>query len=80
MARPFPERLDDVYRDAVGRDCTLAERLNAIADTVRNEAPAFCNEVDLFVGRLEAARAGDTAPKVGEEDRGCGVVGNRPGL
>ena len=67
MARPFPERLDDVYRDARDRDCTLAERLNAIADTVRNEAPAFCSEVDLFVARLEAARAGNTAPKVGDE-------------
>jgi len=67
MARPFPERLDEVYRDARDRDCTLAERLNAIADTVRNEAPAFCSEVDLFVARLEAARAGNTAPKVGDE-------------
>lgn len=67
MSDPFVARLEEVYRVARGRKVTLGERLKTIADTVRAEAPAFCAEVDNFVGRLEAARAGGSAPDVGDE-------------
>jgi peroxiredoxin len=67
MPNPFVARLEEVYRIARGRNVTLGERLKVIADTVRTEAPAFCAEVDDFVGRLEAARAGGSAPDVGDE-------------
>ena len=66
MAHPLAARLDEVCETArTRRAATLAERLKAIADVVRNEAPEFCTEVDTFVGRLEAARAGSSAPQVG---------------
>lgn len=45
---------------------SLAERLKAIADNVRAKAAPFADAVDVFVDRLEAARAGSTGPQVGE--------------
>lgn len=67
MAHPLVTRLEEIYREERGREATLAERLQAVADTVRNEAPAFCAEVDAFIDRLESARAGSSAPQIGDE-------------
>ena len=67
MPHPFAARLEEVFQGVRGRGVTLAERLQAVADVVRNEAPDFCSEVDNFVGRLEAAQAGASAPDVGDE-------------
>lgn len=44
----------------------LAERLNMIADQVRELSPEFAHAVDTFVGRLNGAEAGAHAPHVGE--------------
>ena len=67
MSNPFADRLEEVYRAARGRKVTLGERLKTIADTVRDEAPAFSAEVEDFVGRLESAKAGSSAPNVGDK-------------
>lgn len=48
-------------------ELTLAERLQAIADRIRAKGPSpFATTIDQFIGRLEAANAGSTAPQVGE--------------
>lgn len=44
----------------------LAERLNMIADQVRELSPEFAVAVDTFVGRLTGAEAGANAPGIGE--------------
>jgi peroxiredoxin len=67
MAHPLAARLEEVVQRSRGRKCSLAERLKAVADLVRLEAPEFCAEVDRFVSRLEDARAGGSAPEVGEK-------------
>ena len=67
MPHPFADRLEEVYEGVRGRGVTLTERLLAIADVVRAEAPDFCAEVDSFVGRLESAQAGHSAPEVGDD-------------
>jgi len=68
MTHPFAARLEEVYQGARNRrGVALSERLQAIADTVRSEAPDFCAEVDAFIDRLESAKAGGSAPQVGEE-------------
>ena len=68
MTHPFAARLEEVYVNSRNRrGATLGARLQAIADTVRSEAPDFCAEVDAFVTRLEAAQAGNSAPEVGDE-------------
>ena len=67
MPHPFAARLEEVYEGVRGRGVTLTERLQAVADVVRTEAPDFCAEVDSFVGRLESAQAGHSAPEVGDD-------------
>ncbi|RST31263.1 AhpC/TSA family protein [Sphingomonas ginkgonis] len=66
MTHPFVTRLEQVYQLVRNRGDTLGERLRAVADVVRDEAPDFCAEVDRFVGRLETVRAGSSAPQVGD--------------
>jgi len=66
MARSFADELEDAFKAQRRRDVALSDRLQAIADLVRERGPVFASAVDSFVSRLEAARAGDSAPKVGE--------------
>jgi peroxiredoxin len=66
MARSFVDELEDAFQTQRQRGVALSERLRAIADLVRERGPTFAAAVDSFVGRLEAAGAGASAPKVGE--------------
>jgi peroxiredoxin len=67
MAHPLAARLEEIVQRSRSKRVSLAERLQVVADLVRTEAPEFCAEVNNFVGRLEAAKAGGSAPDVGEK-------------
>lgn len=56
----------DIVARLSRRPMALHERLEAIAADMRERNPDGMAVVDRFVARLEAARAGATAPKVGE--------------
>jgi len=47
-------------------DGPLNERMNVIAQAVREVSAEFAEAVDVFVGRLQAVHAGADAPHVGE--------------
>jgi len=47
-------------------DAPLNERMGLIAKAVRAVSSEFADAVDVFVGRLKAARAGADAPQVGD--------------
>ena len=66
MAHPLVDALEKAFQEVRDRDVALSERLQVIADMVRERGPAFADAVDRFVGRLEKARAGENAPNVGE--------------
>jgi peroxiredoxin len=65
MTHPLVAALEEAFQEVRDRDLTLGERLKYIADCVREKGPDFAAAVDLFVARLEAAHAGNTAPQVG---------------
>jgi peroxiredoxin len=46
---------------------TLSERLQMVAERVRELSPRFADAVDTFVGRLTGAEAGAQAPQLGEK-------------
>jgi peroxiredoxin len=66
MTHPLVAALEDAFQEIRNRDLTLGERLKYVADCVRVKGPDFAAAVDAFVGRLEAAQAGSTAPMVGD--------------
>lgn len=67
MAHPLADALEQAFQEVRDRDdMPLGERLKVIADLVQERSPAFMDAVNTFVGRLEAARAGESAPKVGD--------------
>jgi peroxiredoxin len=66
MTHPMVSALDEAVRQCRGKGSSLSERLQLIANLVRERAPPFADQVDRFVGRLEAVRAGSQAPQVGE--------------
>ena len=66
MIHPLVAALEDAFQEVRNRDLTLGERLTYIADYVRTKGPRFAAAVDAFVGRLDAAQAGSTAPMVGD--------------
>lgn len=66
MPHPLVAALEDAFQQVRDRDWPLWERLRFIAECVRTQGPGFATEVDKFVGRLERARAGSTAPDVGD--------------
>jgi peroxiredoxin len=66
MTHPLVAAIEDAFQSVRNRDLTLGERLKHVADLVRIKGPAFSAAVDTFVGRLEAAQAGSSAPNVGE--------------
>lgn len=51
---------------AIALNAPLRERLKLIADEVRRLSTVFAEAVDGFVGRLQEAEAGSTAPMIGE--------------
>lgn len=58
--------LDAAVAEARGLDAPLAARLRLIADRVRDHSGPYAEAVDAFVARLGAAKAGTSAPQVGE--------------
>jgi len=66
MTHPLVAELEQAFQEVRNRDLPLGERLKYVADRVRVKGPGFAAAVDAFVGRLEAAQAGSTAPMVGD--------------
>lgn len=66
MTHPMVTALEEAVQQARGKGSSLSERLQLIADLVRERGPQFAEQVDQFVGRLELVRAGARAPQVGD--------------
>lgn len=58
--------LERAFQEIRNEDLPLNARLAYIAARVRVLSPLFADNVDRFVGRLEAAGAGDAAPQAGD--------------
>lgn len=58
--------LEKATERAIALNAPLRERLKIIADEVRRLSTVFAEAVDTFVGRLQVAEAGSTAPKIGD--------------
>jgi thiol-disulfide isomerase/thioredoxin len=66
MTHPLVAELENAFQQVRNRDLTLGERLKFVADCVREKGPGFAAAVDSFVGRLQMAQAGSSAPMVGD--------------
>ncbi len=64
-AHPFAA-LEAAFERAKALDAPLNHRMQVIADAVRELSSEFAEAVDRFVGRLQSAGAGASAPRVGE--------------
>jgi len=58
--------LEKATERAIALNAPLRDRLRIIADEVRRLNSSFAEAVDGFVGRLQVAEAGASAPRVGE--------------
>jgi peroxiredoxin len=63
---PLVAALEVAFQRSRAMDAPLGVRLKVIADEVRALSTEFAEAVDTFVGRLERAGAGESAPQVGE--------------
>src|SRR5260221_2442324 len=63
---PLVAALELAFQRSRATDAPLNVRLKVIADEVRALSDEFADAVDVFVGRLERAGAGETAPQVGQ--------------
>src|SRR5258708_19277041 len=66
MVNPLVAGVEGGFQQVRGLNAPLGERLKFVADCVREKGPGFAVAVDKFVGRLQSARAGESAPQVGE--------------
>jgi peroxiredoxin len=66
MTLPPSSSLNQALQIVRALDIPLGEKLGYIADQVRALSPQFSDAIDVFVGRLEQARAGSLAPQIGE--------------
>jgi len=66
MTFAWPPEIVSAFEKARTSEAPLSERLRIIADVVGHEFPGFTEIADAFVRRLDLARAGSTAPQVGE--------------
>jgi peroxiredoxin len=64
--KSLSEALHEAYVEARDMDASLAERLQAFADSVRRLGPHFQETVDKLVARLKEQGVGENAPKPGE--------------
>jgi len=66
-SKPLSELLEEAFVQCRDMDASLAERLQAFADAVRELGPIFQSCVDDLVARLRAHDVGDNSPKPGEK-------------
>ena len=66
MTQPLIAALEDAFQRSRHMDASLDERLNVIADAVRDLSAPFAEAVDRLVDRLKQSGAGAAAPKVGD--------------
>ncbi len=66
-SKPLSELLEEAFVQCRDMDASLAERLQAFAEAVREFGPIFQSSVDDLVARLRAHDVGDNAPKPGEK-------------
>jgi peroxiredoxin len=65
-AKPLAEALEEAFIRSRDMDASLAERLQAFADAVRQLGPHFQEAVDKLVSRLREHDVGEKAPRPGE--------------
>ena len=66
-SKPLSELLEEAFVKCRDMDASLAERLQAFAEAVRELGPIFQSSVDDLVTRLRAHEVGETAPKPGDQ-------------
>ena len=65
-SKPLSQQLEEAFVRCRDMDASLAERLQAFADAVRQFGPHFQDAVDHLVERLKQHDVGESAPKPGE--------------
>jgi peroxiredoxin len=66
-SKPLSELLEEAFVKCRDMDASLAERLQAFAEAVRDLGPIFQSSVDDLVTRLRAHEVGEAAPKPGDK-------------
>lgn len=66
MSFPWPPAIVSAFEKARTSEAPLSERLRIVADVVASQFPEFTQIAEAFVARLDRAKAGETAPQVGE--------------
>lgn len=64
--RPLSELLEEAFVECRDMDASLADRLQAFADAVRDLGEVFQSSVDQLVDRLREHEVGEHAPKPGD--------------
>ncbi len=58
--------LEETFLQCRDMDCSLNEKLEALAESVRRLSPSFAETVDRLVDRLRRSDAGAAAPQIGD--------------
>ena len=66
-SKPLSELLEEAFVKCRDMDASLAERLQAFAEAVRDLGPIFQSSVDDLVTRLRVHEVGEAAPKPGDK-------------
>jgi peroxiredoxin len=66
-SKPLSQLLEEAFVRCRDMDASLAERLKAFADAVRQFGPQFQDAVDGLVERLKQHDVGENAPKPGDK-------------
>jgi peroxiredoxin len=66
MPKNLAEELEDAFERCRDMDASLGERLQALAESVRQLSPPFAETVDRLISRLQQNDAGTTAPQPGD--------------
>jgi peroxiredoxin len=66
-SKPLSQLLEEAFVRCRDMDASLAERLQAFADAVRQFGPQFQDAVDILVERLRQHDVGENAPKPGDK-------------
>ena len=69
-SKPLSELLEEAFVKCRDMDASLAERLQAFAEAVRDLGPIFQSSVDDLVTRLRAARGRRGGAQTGRQDAG----------